>query len=83
MLVFCVDSTDKKHESVVMWLLFRCSCRDPSFSLASNPILSRICKVYSNLAHYDVFLHTFVTFSNKYLCACFGLSAVTERSPCK
>lgn len=62
MAFYCVDNIDKKHESVVLWLPFRCSCRDPSFSLTSNPILSRICKAHSNLAHYLVFLHTFLTF---------------------
>lgn len=73
MLFYCMDNIDKKHVHVVIWLLFRGSCRDPSFSCASNPILSRICKPYSSLACCHVFLCTFLTFSNKNLCACFRL----------
>jgi len=65
MLFYCVDNIDKKHGSVVIWLLFMGSCRDRSFSLASNPILSRICKAYSDLVHCHVFLHTFFIFQRR------------------
>lgn len=35
----CIDSTDRDYDCVVIWLLIRCSCRDPSFSLQIQSFL--------------------------------------------
>lgn len=78
---------DKKYKSLVIWLLFQCSFRDPSFSFPSDAICSysllRIWKAHSKPAHFHVFLQALLTFPNLYLCASFRLSTVAGRSTFK
>lgn len=86
-LFYCMDDMDKKYKSLVIWLLFQCSFRDPSFSFPSDAICSysllRIWKAHSKPAHFHVFLQALLTFPNLYLCASFRLSTVAGRSTFK
>lgn len=86
-LFYCMDDIDKKCESLVIWLLFWCSFRDPPFSFPSDAICSysllRNWKAHSNPAHFHVFLYALLTFPNLYLCASFRLSTVAGRSTFK